>query len=420
MTHPITDPYKSFQKATLANGLSVFFSEVNQPWVKLKFVIHAGAKDDDLGSEGTAHFVEHLVSHNVPGKTHQEAEEYFDEIGGYARFGATGYEATSYAFGVPLENENLAYGLNFFGTMLLSSPLNDFVERERKIILGEYNERFPMPIYVELLEKRRKHFFGNHRLGHYLRPLGRAESIARITQETIREFYQKYYTPKNISIIASGGMTLQEFMQTLEVSPFAIEKAGERIPAPLPLSVITPDAERHVDMHWPEIYKERPHQASVLLCQTLPGAVSDIAVSRALNVLSDVLYKEIREERGWSYSVSTNVGWYPEAHELAIDIDFPWEHVGEIEEVIDECIARAIDDVASIERHIRRSINRFKIRDPNIGDIVSGAAGDIERYGFVRTYDDELADLRNVQVPEVQDVLRTFVRNERYTMFFGE
>lgn len=420
MTHPITDPYTNFQKATLYNGISIFFSEVNQPWLKLKVIVHAGAKDDDLGAEGTAHFVEHLVSHNVAGKTHQEADEYFDEIGGYARFGSTSYESTNYSFGVPLENDNLAFGLNFFGEMLLSSPLNDFVERERKIIMGEYQERFPVPISVDLLLRRRKHFFGDHRLGSYLRPLGRAESISTITHEAIRDFYQKFYTPKNISVVASGGLTLDEFVQALEASTFAATKEGDRVAAPLPLSVITPAEDRFFNVPWPEIYKEKPHQASILLCQTFPGVISDIAVSRALNVMSDALYKEIREERGWSYSVSTNVGWFPEAHEIAVDIDFPWEHVGEIEDVIDTCVTRAIDDVASIERHIRRSINRFKIRDPNIGDIVSGASGDVERYGRVRTYEDELDDLRKVKVEEVQEILRAFVREKRFTMMFGE
>ncbi|HXK38163.1 MAG TPA: pitrilysin family protein [Candidatus Paceibacterota bacterium] len=420
MTHPISDPYTTFLKATLSNGLTVFFSEVNHPWIKLKVLVHAGAKDDVLGSEGTAHFVEHLVSHNVAGKTHQEAEEHFDEIGGYARFGSTSYESTSYSFGVPLENDNLAFGLNFFGEMLLTSTLDNFVERERKIIMGEYQERFPVPISVDLLLRRRKHFFGEHRLGHYLRPLGRASSISSMTHEMLREFYRKNYTPKNISIVASGGMTLDEFVQALESSKFAVVKEGERIPTPLALKEINPDDERHYNIPWPEIYKEKPHQASVLLCQTFPGTISDVAVSRALNVLSDALYKEIREERGWSYSVSTNVGWFPEAHEIAVDIDFPWEHLGELEDVVDVCVETAINDVTSIERHIRRSINRFKIRDPNIGDIVSGASGDVERYGRVRTYDDELADLAKVRVEEVQDILRSFVRAKRYTMIFGE
>lgn len=420
MTHPITDPYTTFKKATLSNGLSVFFSEVNHPWIKLKVIVHAGAKDDEIGAEGTAHFVEHLVSHNVTGKTHQEAEEYFDEIGGYARFGATSYESTNYSFGVPLEGDNLAFGLDFFGTMTLSADLVNFVERERKIIMGEYQERFPVPISVDLLLRRRKHFFGDHRLGRYLRPLGRAESIKTITPEIIKAFYAKYYTPRNMSIVASGGMTIEEFVAALEKSTFAVMKPGERVRAPEPFTVVTPSSELYFSVPWPEIYKEKPHQASVLLCQTFPGTVSDVAVSRALNVLSDALYKEIREERGWSYSVSTNVGWFPEAHEVAIDIDFPWEHIGELENVVDDCVARAVEDVSSIERHIRRSVNRFKIRDPNIGDVVSGAAGDVERYNRVRTYEDELEELRSVNVAEVQDILRAFVREKRYTMLFGE
>jgi predicted Zn-dependent peptidase len=304
--------------------------------------------------------------------------------------------------------------------MVLSANLDKFIERERKVITGEYNERFPVPLMVDLLLRRRKHFFGAHRLSTYLRPLGRPESIAAISATELNDFYRKYYTPKNISIIASGGLTLDELVAALESSKFSFAKEGERVPAPAPLQEINPGEERHYDIAWSAVYKEKPPQASVLICQTFPGAIHDLVIQRALNVLSDALYKEIREERGWSYGVTTSVGWYPEAHEIAVDIDFPWEHENEIEDVIDLCVAHAIEDVASIERHIRRSVNRFKIRDPNVGDIVSGAAGDVQRYDRIRPFAEELAELNAVRVSDVQEILRGFSRQMRYTMLFTD
>ncbi|MDP3954496.1 MAG: insulinase family protein [bacterium] len=106
------DPYAEIKHAKLPNGLSVYLGTWDRPWVKMKMVVHAGAKDDPEGKDGVAHFVEHLVNNNIDGCTKEQVKGYLDEIGGSANFGSTSYEATSYKCSVPLEGNNLELALD--------------------------------------------------------------------------------------------------------------------------------------------------------------------------------------------------------------------------------------------------------------------------------------------------------------------
>lgn len=415
----MSDPYENFKEAKLKNGVTVFFSEIPQPWIKTSVIVHAGAKDDLEGREGTAHFLEHLLSHNVEGITRRDAEEYFEEVGGSAYFGSTGYEETSYSFAVPLENDNLKYALNFYGAMLFESTLEHSIERERQIIIGEYKERFPIPLSEEIIIKRRSVLFGEHKLSKFLSPLGSLSTIHAISKEDVVEYYSRCYVPKNVSIIASGGITLTEFLKMLEGSKLSLVKAGERVPIPRALSYLPVVGETLWHKSYAEAFHKKPQQASILICLSLPGSITNSVIGRALNALGETLFREIREERGWTYGINFHHFDFPEAHDIYIDVDYPWDHESEIVAVIDDCVERAIGDVKMIERHIRRSINRFKIHDTTVSEVLGSVQDDVIKYGFVRTYADVLCEREAVKVEDVQNILKMFRKETRFIIELG-
>ena len=70
------DPYSEFQKHVFDNGLTLYSAHwPDRAWEAVEFIVHAGAKEDPRDLPGTAHFVEHLDSDNIPGLTHEEAEK---------------------------------------------------------------------------------------------------------------------------------------------------------------------------------------------------------------------------------------------------------------------------------------------------------------------------------------------------------
>ena len=144
------DPYAEFESAVLPNGLTVYASHwPDRPWETISFLVHTGASSDPVGLEGVAHFVEHMVSKNtvVP---YDDIRSFFEVCGGYASLGTTGYPYTTYEFFVPTDATILSQALNIFGNMLFQAMLEQFLERERSVITGEFRQSYPAQLPLDL------------------------------------------------------------------------------------------------------------------------------------------------------------------------------------------------------------------------------------------------------------------------------
>jgi predicted Zn-dependent peptidase len=409
------DPYAELQHVQLPNGLTVYLGTWDRPWIGMKVVVHAGAKDDPLGKDGVAHFVEHLVSDNIDGWTKEQADNFFDDIGGEARFGSTGYVATEYSFLVPFEGDNLTKALSVFGGMLISSTIENSLERERDVILNEYMRCFPMSILAPRIAVRRKAFFDVSRLGSYLRPVGKLDTIPLITLDDIRDFYARYYTPANISIVAVGGVELTQFVAALQASPFGATKAGARVPLPPSLSAVGCPGDLRLDYNASDMMLQKPNQSGIEIQAALPNIVSREVVARASDVLREVLMREIREKRSWTYDCDVDWTRFPEAYEMSVTIKFPWEHIDAVEALVDACVANASESVDVIERHIRRSCLAYKIQDPNGRRVVEASCDELAEFGRVRTVAEDTQASASVTVEQVQWVLQSLTSERRLT-----
>lgn len=410
------DPYAALRYVRLSNGLSVYLGTWDRPWIKMKMVVHAGAKDDPQGKDGVAHFLEHLLCNNVDGWTWEQMRQRFEEIGGSANFGSTGYTATDYKCAVPLEGDNLKFALDRFGNMLVTCNIEKFVEHERQVILNEYKERFPTPLRAEVLSKRRKLFFGETRLGNLLRPLGKLDTIRIITLEDIQEFYAHCYTPANISIVAVGGIELDQFVTALANSPFGTDKAGTRIPLPTPMTEVNQPAETSFNVSAAEVSTQKLYHSAIELHGAIPGTTNPEAVSRADKVLSTTFHREVREKLGCTYGFNVSRSRYPEAFELSVTANFPWENLDTMEGLIDECISVAVQRTDVIEHHIKSALSNWKIIDPNGQGVVDFAGNELGELGYINTYADDLKLAERVTVEEVQSILNRLQRDRRFTV----
>lgn len=410
------DPYAALQYTQLPNGLAVYLGTWDRPWIKMGMIVHAGAKDDPHGKDGVAHFLEHLLIENVEGWTREQASSHFEQIGGSAGFGSTSYNATKYKCSVPLEGDNLKFALDLFGSMLISCSIERFVERERQVILNEYMEQFPTLLQAEMLTRRRKLFFEGTRLGTFLRPFGRLETIPIITLEDIRDFYARCYTPANISIVAVGGIELEQFITALQDSPFGVSKSGNRVFLPAPMTEIGNPAETRWDKSAAELTNLKLHQSIIELYTAFPGTTNMKTVARVSNVLDATFYREIREKRGWTYGFNINWNHYPEAYEFSIIARFPWENLAVMEDLIDECIDIASRRTDVIEHYIKCSVSYYKILDPNGEKVVNASGDDLAGQGHIDTYTDEIRLAKSVTVEQVQSVLSRLSRERCFTM----
>ena len=221
----------------LANGFRYILMHNSNPEnrVSMHLNVQAGSMHEDDGQEGLAHYLEHMLfngsEHFAPG----ELVKYFQNIG--MQFGAdanahTGFFETVYDIFLPAgDRENLEKGLlvmrDYAGGALL---LPTEIDQERKIILAEKRSRdsasyrtFVATLDFELPDARI-----TRRL-----PIGTDEVLNSAGQEALKDYYDAWYRPDNMILVAVGDFDVSLASELVEG---AFNRLQARAPAKPPVA----------------------------------------------------------------------------------------------------------------------------------------------------------------------------------------
>lgn len=199
------DPAVRF--GTLPNGMRYAIQRHENPkgTASVRFAIEVGKREEGDGEINAAHFVEHMAfngSKNIP---EGELVKRLERLG--LAFGAdtnavTDVDYTSYKLDLPkVQPEIVDAALTFMreiASELTISP--EAVERERGILVSEYNQRNTPPLRraLDVLEEG----VPESRFGPGL--VGDPDSIRAITPESLRAFYEGYYRPDRATLVIVG------------------------------------------------------------------------------------------------------------------------------------------------------------------------------------------------------------------------
>jgi predicted Zn-dependent peptidase len=409
------DPYAEFQSETLPNGLTIYAAYwPERPWEAMGFLIHSGAEHDPIGREGLAHFVEHLVSENA-NVSKKELIAFFEDCGGMVSLGTTSYPYTYYRFFVPTNKAIVERAFWIFGYMLLSAKLEKFIERERQIIIAEFQRKYPTKFQLDLAVRERKALYAGYWLERFVCPLGNPESVGRITQDELQSYYDTHYTPANMSIIGVGGMKLEELIELLYESPFATIKNGVRTPLPTPITDVAPPLEtRYIFEASPIIPIEVGVYRSVA---KIPGNINEQIIRITRGMLNEVLNEELREQRAWVYAIESSYKNFRYFYEFSINcVEIPLNAIGEIEKVIEICIASLEDREDLFEQVKRRALaNNFMI-DQTARGICNNAINYLANYQRIISLAEIRNNLEQVTMNEVRDLLQWLRPERRWTL----
>jgi predicted Zn-dependent peptidase len=211
------DFYATAEEVTLPNGLTVVAAHrPNAQWENILFGLRSGAKDDPIGLEGLAHFLEHqLVWENSEGAL--ESRAYFSKLGDEVNLGSTTMLGTMWSCRVP--KKDCASAINFFSQVLFGVSWNkvEAFSKERQVILREYK----LETGLSDLDKIYSLFNPNPWVTrHPLGAIGTVEGINAIRFEDLVSFHQKHYQPSHLIVVADGGLPLNELIVLLQNSRF--------------------------------------------------------------------------------------------------------------------------------------------------------------------------------------------------------
>jgi predicted Zn-dependent peptidase len=220
----------TFHHHQLPNALDIV-AETNPDShsVALGLFVKTGARDESADVNGVSHFLEHMMFKGSEKYTWEDVNRIFDEIG--ARYNAfTSQEMTAYYANVLPEFTERA--IEHLAHLLRPAIRVDDFTTEKKVILEEIAMYLDDPghrLYERLMEAH----FGNHPLS--MSVLGSNDSITKLKQPQMKEYFTRRYGPGNMVLVATGKLDLPEIIALAEkyMGAWPRVQAPRRQPEPL-------------------------------------------------------------------------------------------------------------------------------------------------------------------------------------------
>jgi zinc protease len=213
-------PKVEFEKHTLPNGLQLILHvDRKLPIVHVNQWFHVGSKNEKAGRTGFAHLFEHMMfqgSKNASG----EYFTYVEKAGANLREGGvngtTSYDRTNYFATVPSGNlEQLLWLESDRLATLLDATTKEKLDNQRDVVKNERRqglENQPYGRWFELL------FASIYPAGHpYSWPvIGSMDDLTAASLDDVKEFFRRYYTPNNLSLVIAGDFEPAEAKRLVE------------------------------------------------------------------------------------------------------------------------------------------------------------------------------------------------------------
>ena len=192
---------KIIQRKVLPNGLEVIVVENHGvPLATIEIDVKNGSFTQSPEYEGLAHMYEHMFFR--ANSKYPEPNQFWDRASdlGAVFNGTTSEERVNYYMTVPAEK--LGDGIQLLATAL-RAPLfrRDELERERQVVIGEYDRNESSPFFALSREMDAKVYPGNFSRKDII---GDRQVILTTTPEKMRTIQNKYYVPNNSAVIVAG------------------------------------------------------------------------------------------------------------------------------------------------------------------------------------------------------------------------
>ncbi len=214
----------------LDNQMEVILKENHSsPMIASIIFVKSGSKYESEYENGITHFLEHLLFDGTINLSREELDRSIRDLGGYIN-AFTRKELTAYLVLMP--RQYIDYGLTVQADMLFNSviPENELA-KERKVVLEEINRDSDSPTAAQEAFFTEKAYAGTR----YNRPvLGYKAFIENIPREAIIDYWKKYYTPGNMTVLIIGDFDTENMKSSVQTIFGAIPDSSAQTIAPDP------------------------------------------------------------------------------------------------------------------------------------------------------------------------------------------
>ncbi len=295
---PVTAAGLVPKRVVLDNGLVLLVSEQRAlPTVSVELLIDAGSRHDATGQEGLAHLAARLLTYGTQGRSALQISDALDFLGA-SLSAACGENLASVSMTVL--KKDLSAGLALMAEVLTQSTFpQEEIERQKQETIALLRAREEEP--ADIAERRfAAALFPRSPYG---RPVeGSEASLAQISQQSLRGFYQANYRPNRTMMAVVGDVSADEIETALKQA-FRAWKKGEPASAPSapasgPATVIRVNkdlTQANIIMGHEGVARSNPDYYAIQVMNNILGGGG----------FSSRVMESIRNQRGLAYSVYT-------------------------------------------------------------------------------------------------------------------
>jgi len=199
----------------LPNGLHVILHQENSaPVVTTGVMYQVGAKDEEPGRTGFAHFFEHLL---FEGTENIERGKWFDIVSanGGSNNANTSQDRTYYYETFP--SNNLEMGLWMESERMLHPKIEQIgVDTQNEVVKEEKRQRIDNAPYGAIIYRTGidKHLFKKHPYGQSV--IGSMKDLNSAKLNEFQDFNDKYYNPNNATLVVAGDIDIDKTKKMIE------------------------------------------------------------------------------------------------------------------------------------------------------------------------------------------------------------
>ncbi len=398
-----------FIRAELDNGIPIVMEQlVNFRSVIVGIWVRVGSRNESIDKNGISHFLEHMFFKGTKKRNAKDIAIEIDCIGGELN-AFTSRENT--VFYVKVLDEFIDKAVELLSDIFLHSTMpEDEVEKEKGVIKEEIKLTEDTPDdYIHDIFSRT--VWGNAGLGQPV--LGRRDTIKNFTRDDLLHHVKKYYGTSDTIIACAGNFDPNHIVNTLNQNLGMLRRGSQPDLYPQPffegkLSVHPKDlSEVHICLGVEGLpFSSQDRFALALVNSILGGSVS----SR--------LFQEIREKKGYAYSIYSFANSYTDTGFWAV-----YAGVGRKKAIIvTQLIMQELSNLSTTltGEDIRRAKDQLK------GNIVLGMESTSSRMQSIArqeiyfkkyfTIKEILQSIENVSLKQAKDLVARLLVNSKMSL----
>ncbi|MDB3863065.1 insulinase family protein [Flavobacteriaceae bacterium] len=406
-----------FEEYDLANGLHVILhQDKTAPLIVTSVLYHVGAKNEEKGRTGFAHFFEHLLFEGTENIERGEWSKLVNSNGG--RNNAYTNDDFTYYYEI-FPSNNLELSLWMESERMLHPVINEIgVETQNEVVKEEKRLRYDNSPYGKWIFEVRKRMFDKHPYSHL--PIGEMEHLDAATLEEFIAFNKKYYVPNNAVLVIAGDFEIQAAKKMIADYFNEIPKGEAIVYEKIKETSIT-------EPRTAEAFDKNIQIPALFTAYMIPEKTSreSFVFNMISSYLSDgnssKLYRKLVDEKKMSLQVAA-FNMSMEDYGLYVILSLP---LGETEllairDEIDKEVEKIQTDLIS-EKDYQKLLNKFESDFVDSNRSIEGIANSLAEYyaihGDTNLINSEIDIYRSITREEIRDVANKYLNpNQRLTL----